>query len=51
VRAHIKVVRAHIKVVRARIKVLDRNTNGEVNICHENTTMVVWIYDGINSKK
>jgi len=22
-------------------------TNGEVNICHETTTMVVWIYDGI----
>ena len=22
-------------------------TNGEVNISHENTTMVVWIYDGI----
>ena len=21
-------------------------TNGEVNISHENTTMVVWIYDG-----
>jgi len=27
------------------------NANGEVNISHENTTMVVWIYDGINSKK
>jgi len=22
-------------------------TNGEVDISHENTTMVVWIYDGI----
>jgi len=22
-------------------------TNGEVNISHETTTMVVWIYDGI----
>jgi len=24
-----------------------RKTNSEVNISHENTTMVVWIYDGI----
>jgi len=22
-------------------------TNGEVDISHENTTMVVWIYDGV----
>jgi len=22
-------------------------SNGEVNISHENTTIVVWIYDGI----
>jgi hypothetical protein len=22
-------------------------TNGEVNISHENTTMVVWIYSGV----
>jgi hypothetical protein len=22
-------------------------TDGEVNISHENTTMVVWIYDGV----
>jgi len=22
-------------------------TNGEVNISHETTTMVVWIYDGV----
>ena len=22
-------------------------TNGEVNISHETTTMVLWIYDGI----
>jgi hypothetical protein len=22
-------------------------SNGEVNISHENTTMVVWIYDGV----
>ena len=22
-------------------------SNGEVNIGHENTTMVVWIYDGV----
>ena len=26
---------------------LCRKTNGEVNISHENTTVVVWIYDGI----
>jgi len=24
-----------------------RKTNDEVNISHETTTMVVWIYDGI----
>jgi len=24
-----------------------RQTNGEVNISHETTTVVVWIYDGI----
>ena len=24
-----------------------RKTNVEVNISHENTTMVVWIYDGV----
>jgi len=29
------------------IPVVWRETNGEVNISHENTTMVVWIYDGI----
>ena len=27
--------------------VVCRRTNGMVNIDHENTTMVVWIYDGI----
>jgi len=26
-------------------------TNSEVNISHETTTVVVWIYDGNNSKK
>jgi len=25
----------------------NRLANGEVNISHENTTMVVWIYDGV----
>ena len=24
-----------------------RQTNGQANISHETTTMVVWIYDGI----
>jgi len=24
-----------------------RKTNGEVNISHENTTVVIWIYDGV----
>jgi len=27
--------------------VVCRKTNGEVNISHENTTMAVWIYDGV----
>jgi len=27
--------------------VVCRKTNSEVNISHETTTMVVWIYDGI----
>ena len=26
---------------------IDSQSNGEVNISHETTTMVVWIYDGI----
>jgi len=26
-------------------------THGEVYISHENTSMVVWIYDGVNTKK
>jgi len=29
-----------------KLKVRD-NSNNEVNISHEATTMVVWIYDGI----
>jgi hypothetical protein len=29
------------------IPVVCRKTNGQVNTSHENTTMVVWIYDGI----
>ena len=28
-----------------------RKTNGEVNISHETTTVVVWIYDGIQYQK
>ena len=32
--------------LRCVIPVVCRKTNGEVNISHENTTMVVWIYDG-----
>jgi len=28
-------------------RVLVEETNSEVNISHETTTMVVWIYDGI----
>jgi len=34
-------------VLRCVIPVVCRKTKGEVNISHENTTMVVWIYDGI----
>ena len=26
---------------------MEHVTNVEVNISHENTTMVVWIYDGV----
>jgi len=26
---------------------MQRKTNGEVNISHENTTVVIWIYDGV----
>ena len=31
-------------ILRCVIPVVCRKTNGEVNISHENTTMVVWIY-------
>jgi len=34
-------------VLRCVIPVVCRKTSGEVNISHENTTMLVWIYDGI----
>ena len=33
--------------LRCVIPVVCRKTNGEVNISHENTSMVVWIYDGV----
>ena len=33
--------------LRCVIPVVCRITNGEVNISHENTTMVVWIYDSV----
>jgi len=36
-----------IVILRCVIPVVCRKTNGEVNISHENTGMVVWIYDGI----
>jgi len=34
-------------ILRCVIPVVCRKTNGEVNVSHENTTMVVWIYDGV----
>jgi len=34
-------------ILRCVISVVCRKTNCEVNISHETTTMVVWIYDGI----
>jgi hypothetical protein len=34
-------------ILRCVIPVVYRKSNGEVNISHENTTMVVWIYDGV----
>jgi len=33
------------RILRCVIPVVCRKTNGEVNISHENTTMVFWIYD------
>jgi len=43
------VVNEHDKSVPLRyvIPVVCRKTNGEVNISHENSTMIVWIYDGV----
>ena len=40
-----KTVASEITVFMYTVIVL--STNGEVNICHETTTVVVWIYDGI----
>ena len=37
---------ASIIILRCVIPVVCRKTNGEVDISHKNTTMVVWIYDG-----
>jgi hypothetical protein len=34
-------------ILRCIIPVVCIQTNGEVNISHENTTMVVWIYGGV----
>ena len=34
-------------VLRCVIPVVCRKTNGEVNISHENTTMVVWVCGGV----
>ena len=38
---------ALIVILRCVVPVVCRKTDGEVNISHENTTMVVWIYDGV----
>jgi hypothetical protein len=35
-----------LEVSRSRLEILGK-TNGEVDMSHENTTMVVWIYDGV----
>jgi hypothetical protein len=32
---------------RITVTLVSDTTKGEVNISHENTTMVVWIYDGV----
>ena len=34
-------------VLKCVIPVVCRNTNGEVNISHENTIVLVWIYGGV----
>jgi hypothetical protein len=34
-------------ILKCVIPVARRKTDGEVNISHENTTMVVWIYGGV----
>ena len=34
-------------ILRCAIPVVCRMTNGEINISHGNTTVVVWIYDGV----
>ena len=34
-------------ILKCAIAVVCRKTNGEVNISQENTTVVVWIYDGV----
>ena len=36
-----------IRILRCVFPVVCTKTNGEVNISHENTTMAVWIYDGV----
>jgi len=41
-----KAYRTYQEILRCVIPVVCRKTNGEVNISHENTTMVVWIYEG-----
>ena len=40
-------INTHYSVLRCFITVVCRKTNGEVNISHENTSMVVWIYDDV----
>jgi len=35
-----------LEVSRSRLEILGK-TNGEVDMSHENKTMVVWIYDGV----
>ena len=44
-------VECELKEIKLRLRcviaVVCRKTNGEVNISHENTTMVEWVYDGV----
>ena len=35
------------KILRCVIPVVCRNINGDVNISHENTTVIEWIYGGV----